>query len=58
LFRVLGYPPQDLAEDFPLGCVADVEGKIFRIGRDKKIGAGEALKASDFESEVSMSDND
>src|SRR5580658_1890763 len=47
-------PPEDFAEDLPLGGVADVDGREFIVGGDKKVGAAEALETGYLEAEVAM----
>lgn len=54
IFWVFGNPPEDFAKDLPLGCVAHVEWKIFRVGRDEEVRTCEALKASDLEPEIAV----
>jgi hypothetical protein len=50
-------PPKNFAEDLPLGGVGDVDGKKPVIGRDEKIGTGDALKACDLEAQIAMRDD-
>ena len=54
ILHVFGDPPEDFAKDLPLGCVAHVEGKVFRIGRDEQVRACQALETGDFESEIAV----
>jgi len=58
VFQVFRDPPEDFAEDLPLGCIADVEGKVLGVGGDEQVRTGEALETCDFKSEVAMGDND
>ena len=57
LQRIARDPPEDFAEDLPFGGVTDVERRIFVVRGDKQVGAGDALEAGDFESEITVGDN-